>query len=140
MKIESLKPFAQLFNMYKASDRPGIRYHQIIVLCFLHLLLINSCATFKPISINEIKFWERQQSKYDDEVRVSVAVPSVEESGLLFGADIDKKEIQPVWVKVENHSDLTYYLVLSGVDQNHFSPIEAAYAVKNKFSVNSYQQ
>ena len=39
------------------------------------------------------------------------------------------KEIQPFWVKVENHSDRTYDLIFAAVDPNYFSPLETAYAV-----------
>jgi hypothetical protein len=46
--------------------------------------LIIGCATaqvspsFSPRSINEVRFRDRSQSEYDDEVRVTVAVPSAE--------------------------------------------------------------
>ncbi|MEN8760494.1 MAG: LssY C-terminal domain-containing protein [Desulfobacterales bacterium] len=60
---------------------------------------------------------------------MTTAVPSTEESEAIFGANLAAKEIQPIWVKVENHSDKTYYLVSSAVDPNYFSPNEASNAV-----------
>ena len=98
--------------------------------------LIISCATgpvstsFDPRSINEIRFRDRSQSEYDDEVRVTVAVPTAEENKTLFGANLALKEIQPVWIKVENHSDRTYYLLSVALDPNYFSPLETAFAVQ----------
>ena len=98
--------------------------------------LIISCATgqvstsFDPRSINEIRFRDRSQSEYDDEVRVTVAVPTAEENETLFGANLALKEIQPVWIKVENHSDRTYYLLSVALDPNYFSPLETAFAVQ----------
>ena len=98
--------------------------------------LIIGCATgqvstsFDPRSINEIKFRDRSQSEYDDEVRVTVAVPTADENKALFSANLALKEIQPVWVKVENHSDRTYYLLSVAVDPNYFSPLETAFAVR----------
>ena len=98
--------------------------------------LIIGCATgqvstsFDPRSINEIKFRDRSQSEYDDEVRVTVAVPSAEENKALYSANLATKEIQPIWVKVENHSDRTYYLLSVAVDPNYFSPLETAFAVR----------
>jgi hypothetical protein len=98
--------------------------------------LIISCATgqvstsFDPRSINEIRFRDRSQSDYDDEVRVTVAVPTAEENKTLFSASLALKEIQPVWIKVENHSDRTYYLLSVAVDPNYFSPLETAFAVQ----------
>ena len=102
--------------------------------------LIIGCATaqvsssFSPRSINEVKFRDRSQSKYDDEVRVTVAVPSAEENQALLSANLALKEIQPVWVKVENHSDRTYYLISAATDPNYFSPNETAFAVHGGLS------
>ena len=60
---------------------------------------------------------------------MTVAVPSAEETTALFGANLAGKEIQPVWVKVENHGERIYYLINNAVDPNYYSPIEAAFAV-----------
>jgi LssY C-terminus len=101
----------------------------------LLLILFSGCATtytsspFRPKSINEVRFRDRSQSKYDNDVRVTTAVPTAEETEAIFGANLVGKEIQPVWLKVENHSDTTYLLVSSVVDPNHFSPNEASFAV-----------
>jgi hypothetical protein len=106
----------------------------------LLMTLVIGCATtqtlssFNPQSINEVRFRDRSQSKSDDEVRVTVAVPSAEENRALFGVDMSVKEIQPVWVKVENHSDQTYILLSVSVDSNYFSPMETAYALRGGFS------
>jgi hypothetical protein len=102
--------------------------------------LIIGCATaqvsssFSPRSINEVRFRDRSQSKYDDEVRVTVAVPSAEENKALFSANLAMKEIQPIWVKVENHSDRTYYLISAATDPNYFSPNETSFAVHGGLS------
>jgi len=102
--------------------------------------LIIGCATaqvsssFSPRSINEVRFRDRAQSKYDDEVRVTVAVPSTEENKALFSANLALKEIQPVWVKVENHSDRTYYLISAAIDPNYFSPNETSFTVHGGLS------
>ena len=104
------------------------------------LLVLVGCATtqtpasFNPKSINEVRFRDRSQTKFNEEVRVTTAVPTTEETGAIFGADLARKDIQPIWVKVENHSDRAYYLVIAGVDPNYFSPIEASYGVRSGLS------
>jgi hypothetical protein len=104
------------------------------------LTVLAGCAAtlatspFEPRSINEISFRDRSQSKYDDEVRVTVAVPSADENKALFGAKLFLREIQPIWLKVENHSDRTYYLISAATDPNYFSPNETAYAVHGGLS------
>jgi hypothetical protein len=62
-----------------------------------------------------------------------VAVPTAEEIQQLFQADLIRDEIQPVWVKVENHSNKNYYLIPAATDSNYFSPLETAYAVGSGF-------
>jgi hypothetical protein len=89
-------------------------------------------TSFEPSSVNEVRFRDRAQSKHDDEVRVTVAVPTAEEIKALFSANLALKEIQPIWVKVENHSDRTYYLISAAVDANYFSPNETSYAVHGR--------
>ncbi|MEE4313493.1 MAG: LssY C-terminal domain-containing protein [Desulfofustis sp.] len=90
-------------------------------------------ASFDPPSINEVRFRDRAQTIADQDIRVSVAVPTADEVKQLFEADLFRREIQPVWVKIENHSDDNYFLISAGTDPNHFSPLETAYAVGSGF-------
>ncbi len=112
---------------------------KIAIVLSLILWALSGCAalktpaSFDPPSINEVHFRDRIQSKADQDIRVSVAVPTAEEAKQLFQADLVGKEIQPVWVKVENHSNYDYYLISTATDPNHYSPLEAAYAVGSGF-------
>ena len=105
----------------------------------LAILVTCGCAalktppSFEPESINDVRFRDRALSKYDADVRVSAAVPTAEETKALFHTDLVQREIQPIWVKVENHSNQTYYLISSAVDPNYYSPLEAAYAAGGGF-------
>ena len=111
-----------------------------LILSFLISLTLIGCATsvtstpFEPTSINEVRFRDRSLSKHDDEVRVTVAVPTATENQALFSANLALKEIQPIWVEVENHSDRTYYLISAATDPNYFSPNETAFAVHGGLS------
>jgi hypothetical protein len=42
---------------------------------------------------------------------VTTAVPSAKEAEAIFGVNLAGKEIQPIWLRVENHSEKIYYLV-----------------------------
>ena len=113
-----------------------IYFSRCAALTVLFLLtVLMGCATtqtyttFEPRSVNEVRFRDRAQTSFDDEVRVSAAVPTAAETHDLFHADLTRREIQPIWVKVENHSDHIYYLISAATDPNHYSPLEAAYAV-----------
>ena len=107
-----------------------------ILSTFLFMILLSGCAllqspsSFKPGSINQVRFRDRALSKSDHDIRVTAAVPTAEEARVLFNANLIGREIQPVWVKVENHSYDAYYLISTATDPNHFSPLEAVYTVR----------
>jgi hypothetical protein len=128
------KPTFSMNSLFSLSN--GFNGTLRLAWVLLFTFVIVSCATFhtsssfKPSSINEVRFRDRALSKADTEVRVTVAVPTAEEARDLFGTDLIKKEIQPVWVMVENHSDRTYYLASTGTDPNYYSPMETVYTVR----------
>ncbi len=122
--------FSPLIVINRACKTGARLLPPLLLLIFLAgCAVLQTPASFQPASINEVRFRDRVQIKADPDVRVSVAVPTGEEAKQLFQADLIRKEIQPVWVKVENHSEQTYYLLSTAVDSNSFSPLEAAYAV-----------
>ena len=99
------------------------------ILTVLFLLSVLGCTVYqKPLPFHDVPFMERTQSKVDGEVRVTVAVLSAEESRQLFGVNLAAKDIQPVWVRVQNSDTIGYWLMSSGMDPDYFSPLEAAYA------------
>ncbi len=116
-----------------------IRHVNIAIVLALSLWILAGCAvlrtpaSFDPPTINEVPFRDRAQSNADQDIRVSVAVPSADETRQLFLADLIRREIQPVWVKIENHSQDTYYLISNATDPNHYSPLETAYALGRGF-------
>jgi hypothetical protein len=98
-------------------------------------LIFSGCAeTYHPGYIHDVGFRERAQSKHDEDVRVTVAVLSAEESEELFGVDLARKRIQPVWVRVENHDTKSYWCSSIGLDPDYFSPLETAYAYHPGYS------
>lgn len=59
------------------------------------------------------------------ELTVTTAVPSAEETEAIFGADLYARNIQPVWVQVENRSDTALFLTPMGMDPAYYTPREA---------------
>jgi hypothetical protein len=112
----------------------------LFVLAFAGCATTRTISPFEPKSINEIRFRDRAQSKDDQDVRVTAAVPSAEETEAIFGTNLAGKEIQPIWVKVENHSDKTYYVVSAAVDPNYFSPNEVSNAVDGGLSKSAQKE
>ena len=76
----------------------------------------------------------RAQTQSDGQVAVTVAVPSAAESATIFGVPLDKKGVQPVWVRIENRDDIDYIFLPADMDANYFSPQEVAWMNRSGFS------
>lgn len=74
------------------------------------------------------EFLERAQTQDKDGIEVTLAVLDGRESRLFFGVPMAKRGIQPVWLRIANHSQSAYRLHVVGIDPNYFSPYEAAAA------------
>jgi len=98
-----------------------------IGLGLLLALLELSCASFNPRPVEEIPFMDRALTQEREGLRVTVAVPDRDEARRAFGVDLSKKQIQPVWIEIENETEIPYVLMLTGVDPAYFSAGEAAY-------------
>ncbi len=72
---------------------------------------------------------ERSQVQEDPRARVTVAVLAAAESRTLFGVDLARRGIQPVYVRLENRSPEPLRLQLVGIYPRYFTPLEAAAAV-----------
>ncbi|WP_235898590.1 LssY C-terminal domain-containing protein [Parahaliea maris] len=57
---------------------------------------------------------------------ITSAVPSAREAKAIFGVDLYRRNIQPVWLKVESSSDRDLVLTPYGLDPAYFSPRESA--------------
>lgn len=65
-------------------------------------------------------------------VRVTSAVPSSAETVQTFDFGLYSRNIQPVWMKVENLTDQELWFLPIGVDEAYFTPIEASYRHQNR--------
>ncbi|SKC81382.1 LssY C-terminus [Burkholderia sp. CF099] len=93
-------------------------------------LIFAGCATWTaPTSIDDAQLRERAVSATKQNARVSVAVLGSDDSKRMFGADINKNNIQPLWIEVENRTSQTLWLLHSGTDPDYFSPHEVAWSM-----------
>ncbi|MFP3647699.1 LssY C-terminal domain-containing protein [Paraburkholderia sp. SIMBA_054] len=60
---------------------------------------------------------------------MSVAVLGSDDSKRIFGADINKANIQPLWIEVQNRTSQPLWLLHSGTDPDYFSPLEVAWSM-----------
>ena len=78
---------------------------------------------------------DRVYETLKSEVRVSTAVPSASETEAIFGANLYSRNIQPVWIKVENLGDETLWFLPVGLDEAYFTPIETTYRWLNRLAI-----
>ncbi|PLW66662.1 LssY C-terminal domain-containing protein, partial [Pseudohalioglobus lutimaris] len=74
---------------------------------------------------------DRIQIQHSGPLKVSTGVPSREEARDIFNVDLYRRNIQPVWVEVENNGDSALNLTPMGIDKAYFSPREAANRSRN---------
>ncbi|MBE9582034.1 MAG: LssY C-terminal domain-containing protein, partial [Proteobacteria bacterium] len=109
-----------------------------LVFIILVFLLLAGCATsFHPRPMDEIPFQDRVQTQEKENVRVSAAVLSAEETQELFSLDLYKRGIQPIWLEIENNTDEPVFFLPAGIDPEYFAPLEVAYMHHGSFSADA---
>jgi hypothetical protein len=127
-------------------EPPSIRQHEgpeptpSGVVAWLVLLLVaaaGGCAGYRPEPISSVPFLARSQVKSEHGIRVTVAVPSDEESEQLFGVPLATEGIQPVWLRIENRGEEPYWFAPAALDPSYFTPLEAANRCRSAFASSS---
>jgi hypothetical protein len=85
-----------------------------------------ACVRYDPQPLAEVPFFARAQTQEQGGVRVSVAVPDATEGARVFGVALARHGVQPVWVQVDNGSDVPWVLLKRTIDPSYYSPAEAA--------------
>lgn len=105
-----------------------------VAFCIISSTILWGCATFNPRPLNEVAFHERAETQTENEVRVSAAVLSAEETEAVFGLRLYEKGIQPVWLEIENNTQHRMWFPPVALDRNYFAPLEVAYMHHSAFS------
>jgi hypothetical protein len=71
-------------------------------------------------------FLTRAQTQEAPGAAVTVAVLDAAESERLFGVPLARRGLQPVYLHIENRSEVHLRLQLVSIDPNYFTPLEAA--------------
>jgi hypothetical protein len=78
-------------------------------------------------------FLSRAETQDGPVAQVTVAVADAAESQRLFGVHLARRGLQPVYLRIQNHSDKHLRLHLVSIDPNYYTPLEAA--ALNHFSI-----
>jgi hypothetical protein len=92
------------------------------------VLTVQGCATTKAPPVDPLAYKSRTKSSVNEDLTVTVAVPTEAEAQAIYGVALAAKRIQPVWLEVKNDSADTYWFLPSGLDPEYFSPSEASFA------------
>jgi LssY C-terminus len=96
-----------------------------------------SCGGFKDYPaapISQIDFLKRAETKTENDITVTVAVLTIDESEKIFGVDLFKKGVQPVWVEITNDTDHDLVFLPISLDPDYFAPNEVAFLYQGLFN------
>jgi hypothetical protein len=111
---------------------------RIIGLMICLMLFMNACATFKkPATTNEVSIRERALTKESNGIRASAAVVGDQEARQLFGIDLSRRNLQAVWLEIDNHTDRPLVLLPTAIDPEYFAPLEVAYIYHQSFAADA---
>ena len=97
----------------------------------LFLLLLSGCTISPSLQNEPMDYLARSETQVDRNVRVSAVVLSPEETKKTFGYPLAEKNIQPIWMEIENKEDAELYLMLLSVDSDYFSPSEVSWKFRS---------
>jgi len=101
-------------------------------------LLMNACVTFKkPAATNEAPIHGRALTREGKGIRASAAVVGDQEAREIFGIDLARKNIQAVWVEIENNTGQPLILLPTAIDPEYFAPLEVSFAYHKAFAADA---
>jgi len=78
---------------------------------------------------------DRFHVETEGNVRVTTAVPTSIETIRIFGVGLYARNVQPVWVQIENLGDEVLWFLPTGIDEAYFTPIETSYRRQNRLAI-----
>ena len=135
-------------NVFTSLTRPrdGLRcaiHHSLcnLVGSVTLLLVMAGCATWQPpIESSDASLRERAQTITSRNVRVSATVLSADDRQRILGVEIDSRQMQPVWVEVQNRTQDQLWLLRPGTDPDYFSPLEVAWSLHKPLASQSNER
>ncbi|MEM8845060.1 MAG: LssY C-terminal domain-containing protein [Pseudomonadota bacterium] len=68
----------------------------------------------------------RVQQQTLKDVTVHISIPTAEEAESYFDIDMSEYGIQPIWIRIENTSDINYWLIPYAIDPSYYTADEVA--------------
>ncbi|MFV8817636.1 LssY C-terminal domain-containing protein [Haliea sp. E17] len=90
------------------------------------LALLSACAGYAPAPFERLVAPARTYSQTLDNVSVSASILTDEEARTRYGVDLSDAGLQAIWLRIENRSAQSFWLLVSASDANYFPPDEAS--------------
>jgi hypothetical protein len=107
----------------------NIRLRCRVILLLVALFIVGCAAgpaqqpvdeTGLPLDLGRI------QSLAQDGVTVQLAIPADNEAVRYFGVQLAEYDVQPIWIRIENQSDVDYWVLPIAIDPDYYSADEVA--------------
>jgi hypothetical protein len=99
----------------------------IVVVALAAVLAVLNSIRFSPDPSDASTFTARAQQKSAPGIRVGASVLGASESSQFFGENLARRNIQPVWLSIENQTDDQLAFIPIAMDPDYYSPYEVAY-------------
>ena len=102
-----------------------ISKHLAAFLALIILFATVGCAKqYTPLPLKQLEVISRAETKTLNGITVSAAILSADESRHVFGVDLAKINVQPVWLTIKNDTDEKHFFLPMSVDSDFFSSHE----------------
>jgi len=92
--------------------------------------VVTGCKSFSPAPASYQPHLQRALTQTNGPIIASVSTLDKAEAGRMFSLPLHKKNILPVWVRLQNLSTNQYYFLPASLDPDYYSPAEVAYVFK----------
>lgn len=104
----------------------------IVLLALATAVNLSGCASVTPAKATS-DFVRSAETKEKDNLRVTVAVLTPDESREYFGRPLEPKGVQAIWLRVENRNSVPVWILPRFTDPDYFSALEVAYTNHSAF-------
>jgi len=107
-----------------------IRKYLLAAMILIAFTAFGCTRQFIPLPLQDLDVIERADTQTKNGIVVSAAILNAEESRYVFGVDLAKAGVQPVWIHIKNNTDENQLFLPMSVDQDYFSPHEVWWKTK----------
>jgi hypothetical protein len=118
----------------KNSRTHKILVAAIVVIALAAMLAVVNSFGFSPDPSDISTFMARARQRSAPGIKVDASALGESESRRFFGENLARRNIQPVWLSIENQTDDQLAFISIAMDPHYYSPYEVAYRFRGLMS------